>query len=94
MTIFISFFAAARSTRLWAMVLLMTLAVPATVQNDVSRKVDKIISKAMTDEGIPGVAVGVLTFPSRQRGEMRGKGESNEDFIFRYLLVAEQARTF
>jgi len=42
------------------MVVLMILAVPVTAQNDISRKVDKIISKAMTDEAIPGVAVAIV----------------------------------
>jgi CubicO group peptidase (beta-lactamase class C family) len=60
MTLSIPFFTAARSTWLLAMVLLMILALPATAQNDISRKVDKIISKAMTDEAIPGVAVAIV----------------------------------
>ena len=33
---------------------------PATAQNDISRKVDKSIGKAMTDEAIPGVAVAII----------------------------------
>jgi len=60
MTLSIPFFTTARSTRLWAMVLLMSLAVPVTAQNEISRKVDKIISKTMTDEAIPGVAVAIV----------------------------------
>jgi CubicO group peptidase (beta-lactamase class C family) len=60
MTLFIPFFTAARNTCLWAMLLLMTLAIPARAQNDISRTVDKIIGKAMTDEAIPGVAVAII----------------------------------
>ncbi|MDO6429380.1 serine hydrolase domain-containing protein [Flavitalea sp. BT771] len=60
MILFIPFLAIARSRCLWGIVCLMTLAVPATAQNDVGRKVDKMINKAMTDEGIPGVAVAII----------------------------------
>jgi len=60
MTLFTPFFATARSTWLGALILLMALSVPATAQNDISRKVDKVINKAMTDEAIPGVAVAII----------------------------------
>lgn len=48
------------NTYQWAIVLLIISAAPAKAQNDISRKVDKIISKAMTDEAIPGVAVAII----------------------------------
>ena len=44
---------------LW-LIVSMALAVPASAQNDIGQKVDKVINKAMKEEGIPGVAVAVI----------------------------------
>jgi len=41
-------------------VLIFSLLTRANAQNDISKKIDKIITKAMTDEGIPGIAVAVI----------------------------------
>ena len=41
-------------------ILAMTATVATKAQNDLSRKIDKIVNKAMTDGAIPGMAVAVV----------------------------------